>query len=897
MSRSPSPSAAELAAQSIELTKAAHRRTKNNVLPATAYLDYGGLQVRADLQRLSPTGKPVFYQPLSANVAISAGANLVHQAPYHAQGEGIIGGHWDQYVPLLTHQEFAGPSGVRVTLGDSITMPGHHATATAGVMIAAGANSAALGMAPQGLLRSFCYDFDEPEALANAATSTTDTMKLRVSNHSYGDFRGWITTQTNLGGGYGWYWVGEGWLPGGAGNREDMGFGGYGDNSVFWDTLAYEAPYYLHVRSAGNDRSDNYKGSKSTGTFFYWNGTQWTGPEPYVVGEAPYDDKYDNNWDTLIEEASAKNILAVGAMTDAVTAGERDFSAAAFTSFSGWGPVDDGRIKPDITANGYKVVLAVAIDDASYSSGTSNGTSFSSPSVAGVAMLVLQKIEELLDGTWVRASTLKAILLHSAYDVGNAGPDYKSGWGHVDAINALDQVTSFSLSPGANGIVEDLLEPANPQSAFAVDWDGTSELRATIVWTDPPSPKLMTMVDNPTPALVHDLDLRIVGPGSTTYYPYRLDKSDPGALATTGDNVVDNVEQVRIAALSAPAGAYTIQVSHKGTLAYGEQWFSLIVSGQEDAAAPAPSLPPAVAPSYDPNGKAVIEASGGGFQLGAQVTLVHSVSGDVILCEGEAGSPRLLAGEADLTGVRSGFYDMIVSNPDGQSATLSNAVFVNNLAPVLNALPASLTLKEGETTETLLSASDGNLPEQLTFSTTGAPDFASIGGASAGNPATASMALAPDFHSQGSWLLTVTATDDGSPAASTSHDLTVEVLNVPTLLDAVALSPTEVRVTFDSAMAQGGPGSVLNPDAFSIVASIKGSKGPATVDVLSVDGIAGDSVVLTTAPQNPGQSYILTVSQTVTDSQGNTLATETELKCKKFMGFQTSSVTDWEAFE
>lgn len=56
----------------------------------------------------------------------------------------------------------------------------------------------------------------------------------------------------------------------------------------------------------------------------------------------------------------AKNTLTVGAVND-ITAGYATTADVVMSSFSSWGPVDDGRIKPDIVANG--VSLTSAGDD------------------------------------------------------------------------------------------------------------------------------------------------------------------------------------------------------------------------------------------------------------------------------------------------------------------------------------------------------------------------------------------------------------------------------------------------------------------------------------------------------------------------------------------------------
>lgn len=92
--------------------------------------------------------------------------------------------------------------------------------------------------------------------------------------------------------------------------------------------------------------------------------------------------------------------------------------------------------------------------------------------------------------------------------------------------------------------------------------------KATIAWTDVPgTPLVNPALNNRTPSLVNDLDLRIVNVATNqvlTDSPWKLDPDNPSAAATRGDNVVDNVEQVYIANL--PAGTYKLRVTHKGTL-------------------------------------------------------------------------------------------------------------------------------------------------------------------------------------------------------------------------------------------------------------------------------------------------------------------------------------------
>ncbi|MTI32685.1 S8 family serine peptidase [Xanthovirga aplysinae] len=87
-------------------------------------------------------------------------------------------------------------------------------------------------------------------------------------------------------------------------------------------------------------------------------------------------------WNQIIAPADAKDVLTVGAVSD-------DFS---HVSFSSSGPTADGRIKPDVSAQGYETVLA-SKDGTSLERG--NGTSFSTPLVTALATLYWQQNPEL----------------------------------------------------------------------------------------------------------------------------------------------------------------------------------------------------------------------------------------------------------------------------------------------------------------------------------------------------------------------------------------------------------------------------------------------------------------------------------------------------------------------
>ena len=157
------------------------------------------------------------------------------------------------------------------------------------------------------------------------------------------------------------------------------------------------------------------------------------------------------------------------------------------------------------------------------------------------------------------------------------GPDYSFGWGLVDTEAAANHIKQNSESPDSSPMLESTLADSTLHSLFFT-WDGVGPIRATICWTDPAAAN-GSGLDDTTLKLINDLDLRIYGPGgSPTYSPYVLDPANPAALATTGDNFRDNVEQVYIASPGTP-GAYELVVTHKSTLSGGSQIYSLILDG------------------------------------------------------------------------------------------------------------------------------------------------------------------------------------------------------------------------------------------------------------------------------------------------------------------------------
>ena len=144
---------------------------------------------------------------------------------------------------------------------------------------------------------------------------------------------------------YNWWWIG-GPLDT---DIEDYNFGYYNADAQIWDQIAVDAPYYLIVKSVGNDRDDSGAGPGETYLVVDQDGNPlFTSTVARNADCAPF------GFDCIPTISKAKNILTVGAVND-ITGGYTPFPGPAsvlMSSFSGWGPSDDGRIKPDIVANG-----------------------------------------------------------------------------------------------------------------------------------------------------------------------------------------------------------------------------------------------------------------------------------------------------------------------------------------------------------------------------------------------------------------------------------------------------------------------------------------------------------------------------------------------------------------
>jgi hypothetical protein len=248
----------------------------------------------------------------------------------------------------------------------------------------------------------------------------------------------------------------------------------------------------------------------------------------------------DGQYGCIMAPATSKNVITVGA-----TNSDDD----TITGFSSYGPVDDGRVKPDVSAPGCErfgdggVTSTVPGDDYNDLCGTSMAT----PTVAGVITL-LRQLHMGIHGGGARPepSMMKAILAATGVDLGNPGPDYAFGHGRVDAKAAADAMledTQHPLELSDDEVIEITFRVPSTLGA----------LRVALAWDDPAASELAGIT------LINDLDLVLEAEDGTLFRPWTLDPANPGDDATRGEDHRNNLEQVTVAGPT--AGLWTARVT------------------------------------------------------------------------------------------------------------------------------------------------------------------------------------------------------------------------------------------------------------------------------------------------------------------------------------------------
>jgi subtilisin family serine protease len=205
---------------------------------------------------------------------------------------------------------------------------------------------------------------------------------------------------------------------------------------------------------------------------------------------------------SLMDPANAHGAFSVGAVIHS----SWTQASPPIRSYSSQGPTNDGRLKPELVAPDGTASVTYA---------SASGTSFSAPTVAGAAALLLQ--EDLSQD----ASILGNRLLAEAVDVGAAGPDTVFGAGKLQ-LPLID-----SDGDGLGNIAEIQLGTSalNPDS----DADWLTDFEEVQVYATNP--------------LATDTDGDMVGDASEVLAG--TDPNDPASFPGDGDVTEDGTVDIR----------------------------------------------------------------------------------------------------------------------------------------------------------------------------------------------------------------------------------------------------------------------------------------------------------------------------------------------------------------
>ncbi|TVQ62509.1 MAG: hypothetical protein EA378_04020 [Phycisphaerales bacterium] len=408
-------------------------------------------------------------------------SNEAQSNPYSLSGEGVTVFVFDGGRARETHTDFAGRVSIFGSSGIS-----NHATHVAGTVLGSGAASAnnfRRGMAPAATLVSSGFQSGGGGVFlyTNPGNLVTDY------NQAINNFNADISNNS----------IGT--------NTSANGFpceitGEYGLTAATIDAIA--------------------RGSLGKPIVIFWA----AGNERGVT-------RCGTSYGSTAPPGNHKNGISVGALNS---------NNDTMTNFSSWGPSNDGRIRPTISAPGCQSNGDGGVTSASSNSNTAYttlcGTSMASPTAAGVGALIYEDFRNLHGSEAVISNQLmKVFLIMGAVDLGNRGPDNQFGYGSIRTVESIDFLRSGNWD-------EDEIAGTGSVVVYGTEVPaGQNELTITLAWDDAPG------TANVNPSLVNDLDLVVIDPAGNRHYPWTVNPASPGSPAVR--NTVDrlnNIEQVTV---------------------------------------------------------------------------------------------------------------------------------------------------------------------------------------------------------------------------------------------------------------------------------------------------------------------------------------------------------------
>ena len=511
----------------------------------------------------------------------------------------------------------------------------------------------------------------------------------------------------------------------------------------------YNTGARIHSNSWGSDAAGAYTTDSANADEFVWSHRDMT--LTFSAGNAGVDANGDGIIDasSIGSPATGKNVISVGASENdrsgqwscdtgltytscAVQGGQNtvftygaawpaDYpanpikddpsagNAEQMAAFSSRGPVNDGRIKPDLVAPGTWVLSGYSDKFQQQYDASANpqngayqydgwgfpfnsyykymgGTSMSNPLVAGGAA-VIRDFYQKSAGHAASAALVKATLVNSAVDLldenndgindnANPIPNRHEGWGRVDLAAATDGTRQFADGPTA------LTTNVSATYAYSLATAG-SAFKVTLAWSDYPS------TTSAAKNLVNDLDVIVTAPDGTRYLGnvFAGGWSQPAGSADR----TNNLENVFVQ--SAASGSWTVEV--RGfNVPNGPQPFALVVDGEFGTPAPPPApLAPSnlVATAISANQIDLSWSDNSSDEAGFEIERCEGSGCPTFISIGQVGAGVTGFSNTGLSGGTTYTYRVRAFNTGGPSDYSNTGEATTPAAPVPPAAPGSLT--------------------------------------------------------------------------------------------------------------------------------------------------------------------------------------------------------------